>query len=106
MSERPVFSPRTHDEIGGFPEFFSPVSRWYIVVENLRTAPGSKPRDKTPMAHLIEHGVFLGNAHGIQMQGQEIPQNNDFAARGALRQRRGNEVGRRHQTVDVLVMFI
>src|SRR5262249_40238719 len=72
VSEGTVLSPGAHDQIGCFPEFFSCVCGWHVVIESFRSAAGSETGDQTPVAHLIEHRVFLGHAHGIHMEGKEI----------------------------------
>jgi hypothetical protein len=40
------------------------------------------------------------------MQRQQVAENDDLAALGPLRQRRGDQIGRRHQAIDVLVMLV
>ena len=40
------------------------------------------------------------------MQRQEIAEDDDLAVLGPLRQRGGDQVGRRHQAVDVLMVLV
>src|SRR5215468_1904719 len=106
MSEGTVFSPGAHDQIGCLPELFSRICRWHIVVESFGSAAGGETGDQTPVAHLIEHRVFLGYAHGIHMEGKEIAEDDDLSPGCSLRQCRGDDVWRGHQAVDILMVFI
>ncbi len=40
------------------------------------------------------------------MQRQQVAEDDDFAARGALGERCGDQIWRRHQAVDILVMLV
>jgi hypothetical protein len=40
------------------------------------------------------------------MQRQQVAENDDLAPLGPLRQRRGDQIRRRHQTIDILVMLV
>src|SRR5262245_44482657 len=55
VSEGAVFSPGAHNQIRCFPEFFSRICGWHIVVESFRSTAGGEAGDQTAVAHLIEH---------------------------------------------------
>src|SRR5262245_31388327 len=103
VSEGTVLGPGADDQIGCFPEFFSRICGWHIVIESFRSAPGG---EASAVAHLIEHRVFLGHAHGIHMQGKEIAEDDNLSTGCSLRQRRGDDVGRGHQAVNILMVFV
>ena len=104
--ERSVLGPGTMDEIDRLPELFARGRRGHIVVERLRSRARRKAGDQAAIRHVVEHGVFLRHAQRIEMQRQEVAENDDLAALGLLRQRGRDQIGRRHQAIDVLMMLV
>ena len=64
------------------------------------------PATSRPPRHHVEHGELLGHAQRRVVQRQGVADDGDLAALGPLRQGRGDEVGRRHQAVGVLVVLV
>ena len=104
--ERSVLGPGAVDEIDGLPELLARGRRGHIVIERLRSRPRRKAGDQAAVRHVVEHGVFLRHAQRVEMQRQQVAENDDLAALGLLRQRGGDQIGRRHQAIDVLVMLV
>ena len=59
-----------------------------------------------PPRHHVEHGELLGHAQRRIVQRQGVADDGDLAPLGPLRQRPGDDVGRRHQAVGVLMMLV
>ena len=54
----------------------------------------------------IQHRHFLGHAHRRVVQRQAVAQDNKRAVAGSVGQHRGNQVGRRHYAVGIVVVFV
>src|SRR5262249_15917735 len=106
MTEETVFSPEAHLQSGGLPETLLRLWRYDSVLESFGSGAGGETGDQTPVAHLIEHRVFLGHAHGIHMEGKEIAEDDDLSPCCSLRQRRRDDIRRGHQAVDILMVFV
>ena len=104
--KRPVLGPGAADQVDGLPELVARGGRGHVVVERLRPRARREARDQPAVRHVVEHRVFFGDAQRVQVQRQEIAEDDDLAALGPLRQRRGDQVGRWHQPVDVLMVLV
>ena len=104
--ERSGLGPGALDEVDRLPELAARGRRRHVVVEGLRPRSRREARDQPAVRHVVEHRVFLGDAQRVQVQRQQVAEDDDLAALGALRQRRGDQVRRRHQAVDVLVVLV
>src|SRR5712691_1694292 len=62
--------------------------------------------DDAPAADHVQHGHLFGHADGMVPQRQSIAQDGDLHALGALHQHGGDDVGRGHVAVGVLVMLV
>ena len=65
-----------------------------------------KAGDQAPAAEHVEHRKFLSHPNRRIVQRDRIAQHDQVGARGAPRQRRRHDVGRRHHAVAVLMMFV
>ena len=104
--ERPFAGPRLLDQVDRLPELLALDRRRRVVVERLLPAAGREPGNDAAVRHVIEHGVLLRHAQRVTVQRQEVGEHDDLAVTGLLGQRRGDDVWRRHQPVDVLVMLV
>jgi hypothetical protein len=68
--------------------------------------PNRESGDKTPPGHDIEHGKLFGDADWRIVQGNAVPQNSNDGVLRAPAQSRSHEVGRWHEAIGILVMFI
>ena len=106
VAERPVLGPGAVDQVDRLPVARAGLRLRDVVVEGLGPAAHGEAGDEPPAAHRIDHRVFLGDAQRIEMERQEIAEHDELRALGALRQRRRDEIRRRHQAIDVLVMLV
>ena len=104
--KRPRLRPRLENQFQGLAEFLAGGCRIDAVSEVLGTAADDHARDQPAVAEHVEHGEFFGDAQRWIVKRQGVADDRDFAAARALRQRRGDEIGRGHQTVSVLVVFV
>ena len=70
------------------------------------TAARREARDDAAAGHAIEHGVLFGHPQRPEMQRRQVAENDDLAVLGPLAERAGQQVRRRHQAIDILVMLV
>jgi hypothetical protein len=73
---------------------------WYS-----RGNAAGEARDDAPVAQAIEHGDLLGEPQRL-VQRQQVAVDQQLQPLGALRRRRGHQVGRVHQPVGRAVMLV
>src|SRR5215470_10408930 len=82
--ERTVLRPGSGDEVDRFPELLARGGGRDIVVEGLRPRAGRESGDQSPIRHVVEHRVFLGDAQRREVEWKKAPENDDLAALGLL----------------------
>ena len=98
--------PRLDDEVDALPEALAGEC-WRIgIAEWLLAATGGEAGNDPAAGHAVEHRVFLGDAQRTEVQRHEIAEHDDLAVLHALSEGTGDDIGRRHQAVDVLVVLV
>ena len=103
---RSRLGPGLHDEIHSLPEALARQRHGIGIAVGLMPAARREARHQPPVRHAIEHGVFLRHAQRTEGQRQQIAQHHQLAFLGGLRERGGQQIGRGHDAVDVLVMLV
>ena len=62
--------------------------------------------DQPPAGDAVDHGELFGDARRRVVERQRVAHDADRGVGGAARQRRGDQVGRRHQAVAVGVVLV
>jgi hypothetical protein len=104
--ERAGPGPRREDEVERLAELLAGGRRVEVVGEILRPAADHHARDEPAVRQYVEHGELFRDAQGRVVQGQGVAHDGDLAPLRALGQHGGDEVGRRHEAVSRLVVFV
>ena len=82
------------------------IRSWAVAVVGVHRGADGKARHQPAAADAVQHGELLGDPHRRIIEGDGVAQDDDGRVRGAPRQARGDDVGRRHDAVAVLVVLI
>ena len=105
--ERFGLGPRPHDEVVRLGVFVAQRGRGLAVAEvGVHGRADRETGDQPSAAHDVEHGEFFGHAHRRVVERDAVAHHADRGARGAPDHGRGHQVGRGHQAVAVLVVFV
>ena len=106
-AEHLLGGPGLDDQVVRFQIFLAQQRRGFAVTEvGVHRGADRKAGDQAPAAEHVEHREFLGHPNRRIVQRDRIAQHDQVGARGAPRQRRRHDVGRRHHAVAVLMMLV
>ena len=98
--------PRLDDEIMRFMEALMREIRIDAGRVILGADAAHEAADDAAAREVVEHRVFFGDVHRIALQRQGAAEDRDLDLLRALDKRAGDEIGRRHQSIGVLVMLV
>ena len=104
--ERAWVGPGFENEFGGFAEAFSGIGRVLAVRIILGATANDKAAVKFAPEHIVEHGKLFGDLERNIVERQAIAQHHDTGLCDPLRKRGGDQIGRGHNAIGVLVMLI
>src|SRR5262249_10754973 len=100
-------SPGLDDEVVAFAVLVTQGCGHFSVGKvGIHGGPNRESSDKTPTGHDIEHGKLFCDADWRIIQGNAVPQDRNDGALRAPAQSSSHKVGRWHEAVGILVMFI
>ena len=105
--ERLVAGPRLHDHVVGL-AVLVPRERWDLPVAEVGVHRGAdgESGDESPPGDDVEHRELLGHANRRVVARDRVADHAERGPRRAPRQRRRDQVRRRHQSIAVLVVLV
>ena len=105
--ERRVLVPRPHDQLMRLGIFLARQRRNLSVgVVRVHRGANRKAGNEPSAGDIVQHGEFLGDADRRIVERDRVAEHDQRGSRRTARQRGGNQIGRRHQAVSVLMMFV
>ena len=105
-AERSRVGPGFDDQIGGLPKALAGIGRVDVVGIVLRAAADHKAGVKPAPKHVVQHGELFGDLERHLVQGQAVAQHHHSGGLDPLGQGGGNQIGRGHDAVGILVVFV
>ena len=104
--ERPGLGPGAHDQVVRLVEAVVRESRIHPESVVLGADAAHEPGNQPAARDHVDHRVLLGDHERMLAQRQRAPQDRDFRALRAARERGSRDDGRRHEAVRGLVVLV